>query len=65
LQAGVGFCSRDELLAAVDVVCRARQCRVAHDVNGQRGDVSRPDDALDGERGAQFLPPLVQVIAED
>ena len=26
--------SRDELLAAVDVVRRARECRVAHDVNG-------------------------------
>jgi hypothetical protein len=26
--------SRDELLAAVDVVRRARECCVAHDVNG-------------------------------
>jgi hypothetical protein len=31
---------RDERLAAVDVVRRARKCRVAHDVNGQRGDIS-------------------------
>ena len=57
--------SRDELLAAVDVVRRARECRVAHDVNGQRGDVSRSDDAPDGQRRAELVAPLVQVVAEN
>jgi len=31
----------DELLPAVDVVGRAREGRVGHDVNGERGDVGR------------------------
>src|SRR5215472_6797134 len=57
--------SRDELLAAVDVVRRARECRVAHDVNGQRGDVSRSDDAPDGQRRAELVAPLVEVVAEE
>ena len=57
--------SRDELLAAVDIVRRARQCCVAHDVNGQRGDVSRSDDAPDGQRRAELVAPLVEVVAED
>ena len=57
--------SRDELLAAVDVVCRAREGCVAHDVNGQRGDVSRSDDAPDGQRGAELVASLVEVLAED
>src|SRR5512133_4399834 len=49
--------SRDELLAAVDVVGRAGEGGVGHEVNGQRGDVRRSDDAPDGERGAQLLAP--------
>src|SRR5215471_13738308 len=57
--------SRDELLAAVDIERRARQCCVAHDVNGQRGDVSRSDDAPDGQRRAELLAPLLEVVAED
>jgi hypothetical protein len=57
--------SRDELLAAVDVVRRARECCVAHDVNGQCGDVSRSDDAPDGQRRAELVASLVEVVAED
>src|SRR5215831_3811981 len=57
--------SRDELLAAVDVVRRTRECCVAHDVNGQRGDVSRSDDAPDGQRRAELVASLVEVVAED
>src|SRR6266516_7618651 len=57
--------SRDELLPAVDVVGRTRQCRVAHDVNGQRGDVSRPDDAPVGQRRAELVASLVEVVAEE
>ena len=53
------------LLAAVDVVRRARECCVAHDVNGQRLDVSRSDDAPDGQRRAQLVAPLVEIVAED
>src|SRR5262249_33530448 len=57
--------SRDELLAAVDVVRRARECCVAHDVNGQGGDVSRSDDAADRQRRPELVAPLVEVFAED
>ena len=56
--------SRDELLATIDVIGRPCQGRVAHDVNGQRGDISRPDDAPDGQRRAELAPPLFEVIAE-
>src|SRR4030088_1017258 len=38
---------------------------VAHDVNGQRLDVSRSDDAPDGQRRAQLVAPLVEIVAED
>jgi len=55
---------RDKLLAAVDGVGRAGQSRVAHDVGGQRGDVSRFDDASDWERGAQLVASLFEVSAE-
>jgi hypothetical protein len=34
-------------------------------VNGQRGDVSRSDDTPDGQRCAELVAPLVEVIAED
>src|SRR6516165_1891879 len=57
--------SRDELLAAVDVVRRARECCVAHDVNGWGGDVSRSDDAADRQRRPELVAPLVEVFAED
>src|SRR5207253_10721196 len=42
----------DKLLPAVDVVGRARQGRVGHDVYGERGDAGRSNDAADGlQRG--------------
>jgi AcrR family transcriptional regulator len=42
--------SGDELLPAVDVVGRAGERRVAHDVDGQRGDVGGTDDPAGRER---------------
>ena len=40
-------CLRDELLPAVDVVGRSGECGVGHDVNGECGDVARPNDPTD------------------
>jgi hypothetical protein len=57
--------SRDEALSAVDVVRRARDGRVDHEVNGERGDVNRADHASDGQRRAQFLAPLVEIVTEE
>lgn len=61
------FCSslRQQLLTAVNVVRRARQCFVAHDVYGQSGDVLRADDPSDGERGAEFFTPCINLIAQE
>ena len=44
--------SRDQLLPAVDREGHSCQRRVAHDVNGERGDVTRLHDASDWERRA-------------
>ena len=55
---------RDELLAAVDVVGGPGERRVAHDVDGERGDVIWPDDSSDGECRAQLVTPLFEVTAE-
>jgi hypothetical protein len=49
----------DELLPAVDVVGRAGEGGVGHDVYGERGDVGRSDDAPDGERGAKLIAAVV------
>ena len=46
---------RDELLAAVDVVGRAGERGVRHEVDGERGDVGRSDDASDRQRRAELL----------
>ena len=56
--------SGDELLAAVDVVGRAGERRVGHDVHGKRGDVGRSHHAPDGQRNTELVAELVQVIAE-
>ncbi len=56
--------TRDELLAAVDVVGRAGERRVGHDVHGERGDVGRSDDASDRQRRAELLAALVELVAE-
>jgi hypothetical protein len=57
--------SLDKLLATVDVVCRASECCVAHDVNGQCCDVGRSYDASDRQRGAEFGAPLIEIVAEE
>jgi hypothetical protein len=44
--------SGDEPLAPVDVVRRAGDGRVDHEVNGEGGDVGRSDDAPDRQGGA-------------
>src|SRR5882724_9886589 len=54
--------SGDELLAAVDVVCRAGEGGVGHEVNGERRDVGGSDDPPDGERRAQLLAPGVESL---
>ena len=56
--------SEDELLTAVDVVRRAREGGVGHEVNGERGDVRRADDAPDREPRAQLVAALVKIVAE-
>ena len=53
-----------ELLAAVDIVGRAGQRGVGHDVHGEGGDVGRPDHAPDGQRGAQLVAARIEVIAQ-
>ena len=55
----------DQLLAAVDVVGRAGERGVGHDVDGERGDVGRADDAPDRQRRAELLASGVQVVAEE
>jgi len=52
------------VLPAVDVVGRAGDGGVGHDVDGQRGDVGRADDAADRQRRPQFGAALVEVGAE-
>ena len=54
----------DQLLASVDVVGRAGERGVGHEVDGERGDVGRPDDAPDRERRAELLAPGVEPVAE-
>jgi hypothetical protein len=55
----------NELLPAVDVVGRAREGRVYHDVYGERGDVGRSDDAPDGKRGAKLIAAVFEFVAEE
>jgi len=58
-----GGASGDKLLASVDVERRARQRRVAHDVNGERGGVAWSDDATARQRRAELIAPLVEIDA--
>lgn len=53
-----------ELLAAIDVVGRARQGRVRHEVYGERGDVGRSDDAADGKRGTKLIAAVFEFVAK-
>jgi hypothetical protein len=55
----------DELLPAVDVVGRARECRVGHEVYRERGDIGRSDDAPDGKRGAELFAAVFELVAEE
>src|SRR4051795_2886451 len=59
-----GISSVHELLAAVDVVCRACDGGVRHEVDCQGGDVIRPDDAPDRQTSAQLFTALVDSVAE-
>src|SRR5271155_4916140 len=59
------YLAGDELLPAVNVVRRASERRVAHDVYGERGDVGRFDDAPDGKRGAKVIAAVFKFIAEE
>src|SRR5215813_3212091 len=54
----------DELLSAVDIIGRAGEGRVDHDVHGKCGDVGRFDDAPDGKRRTQLLASGIEAIAE-
>src|SRR4051794_23274419 len=53
-----------ELLAAVDVVGRAGQGRVDHDVHRQRGDILGADDAADRDGLPEVLTTGLEVVAE-
>jgi len=55
----------DELLPAVDVVNRARERRVGHDVYGERGDVGRSNNAPDGKCGSKLIAAVFEFIAEE
>ena len=59
------YLAGDELLPAVDVVGRAREGRVGHDVYSERSDVGRSDDAPDGKRGAKLIAAVLEFIAEE
>src|SRR5262249_56452490 len=54
-----------ELLAAVDVVGRAGEGGVGHEMHRQRRNVGWSHDATDGERGAKLCPARLELVAED
>src|SRR6476659_728638 len=54
--------SGDELLPPVDVVGRAGERRVGHEVDGERGDVGGADDPADRQRRPQVRPTLVEPV---
>src|SRR3954452_8538428 len=58
------YWSLDELLAPVDVIRRAGQRRVRHQVHGERRDVAGTHDAADRERAAELLAPRVDLAAQ-
>src|SRR6185295_13082879 len=61
---GIVCPSVDELLPTVDVVRRAGERGVGHDVDGECGDIGRADDAPDRERRPQLVPALLESISE-
>src|SRR5262249_8684772 len=62
--AGSQQLARHELLSAVDVVRRAGEGGVGHDVYGQRSDVGRSNDAPDWKRGAELVATAFELVAE-
>jgi hypothetical protein len=52
------------MLAAVDVIRPAREGRIGHDVDGQRGDVDGRDHAADREREAELIAAALERIAK-
>jgi hypothetical protein len=52
------------LLAAIDVVGRAGNGGVRHDVDNKRGDVGWCDHAADRQRLAQLLAPLLELVSK-
>jgi hypothetical protein len=57
--------SGNELLAAVDVKCCARDRAVTHHLDGQRGDVSGPNYASDWQRLTQLPASSIDLIAQE
>jgi hypothetical protein len=55
----------EKLLPAVDVVGRACEGRVGHDVYGERSYVGWFDDPPDGECGAKLVATIFEFIAEE
>src|SRR5262245_51581817 len=54
----------NQLLAAVYIVGSAGERFVAHDVDGQSGDVRRAYHPADGKFLAQLVPPRFELIAQ-
>jgi len=54
----------DQLLAAIDVVGRAREGGVRHEVDGECGDVGGPDNAADRQRRAELVTAFIESVAE-
>jgi hypothetical protein len=52
----------DGLLTAVDVIGRAGESRVDHDVYGERGDGGSCYDAPDGKGGAKLIAAVVLAV---
>ena len=50
----------DELLPAIDVVGRAREGLIDHDVDGERSHVGWTYDPPDGKRGAELIATAVK-----
>src|ERR1700734_4451992 len=60
----MGITSVDELLPAVDIVRRAGERGVDHEVPPEGGDVGGTDDAPDGEGRAKLLAAAFEPVGE-
>jgi len=54
-----------KLLPAVDVVGRASERRVDHNVDGERGDIGWSDHAPDGKGRSELIAAVLELIAEE